>query len=697
MKKTALPILMLLTVLSAATVRSATNVWVDTFTLNVTKEALPGVTPSPVTINAVENGTATGTLTLTNGGNVAVSFSLSGSAVSTNSPYAEYEQTVSVENVDAFNPTQFAPETVFSNWDGDSTVETNIGFSTTILGTTYSNFIVNVDGTMQLTSGTDILNIYSGYTGSDFDPDWIRYKKETDRLVVAWGVNPDTTGFDPGIIQIWIHSDGTVDFLYSTGTGSSTAWYKSQRTPVEWMSATPTSGTVPKGGNVTVTFTFNGEGQPAGTENFTANVLFGNGDSASVPVNVVIGAESQQLDLPSAPTFYGPAGFITSTNITVTNSGNTALSYSIRYPSAAYTADQVDYANNWISGGDIVQSAALGSAVYELGFPFTFFGQVYTNVTVLEDGTLSFGDATIEAFANNLEVDAGASVTFRRNLSATWAVVTWNSVSPNDQSGNYTFQAVLNRDGTIRCNYLSLGAGWTNGTIQISDGTTDVSGSLSNEVTAMVTEVLVYATNTPVEVFGGKTFYGEDVVTVVGTNEVVTYASSVTGQSILFAPNARQVITAMPLTGTIAPGATADITLTGDARTLDAGGGSNVTANTTLSFAYESNTNDLAVTFIATNSMDSAYPPLSAAAVADMFGNEPLIWTEQSDSDEGRIIRWPAPQDGISRIYQVLYTPSLTQPFEAIPGAVFTNLFEFTDTDPERINSAQGYYKVSVQ
>ena len=60
-------------------------------------------------------------------------------------------------------------------------------------------------------------------------------------------------------------------------------------------------------------------------------------------------------------------------------------------------------------------------------------------------------------------------------------------------------------------------------------------------------------------------------------------------------------------------------------------------------------------------------------------------------------ICWPAPEDGVSRTYIVWYTTSLAAPFEPIAGATVTNGYYFVDEEPERINSAQGFYKVTVQ
>ena len=152
------------------------------------------------------------------------------------------------------------------------------------------------------------------------------------------------------------------------------------------------------------------------------------------------------------------------------------------------------------------------------------------------------------------------------------------------------------------------------------------------------------------------------------------------------------MITASPLSGSLAIGESTIIDLFGDARNL-----TNAETNTTvLEFNYAGNTAPLLVQFIASNQVASAALPLATIQAMWGISFEPNISVELNASGNARTIRWPVAKDGLSHTYTVWYTDNLSTPFEPISDAL-TNIYEFTDEVPERVNNTQAFYKVSVE
>jgi autotransporter-associated beta strand protein len=631
-----------------------------------------------------------------------------------NRPGGIYEVLSQSTSLRSFLPAQYAASTVITDWDDDTSLPMDIGFDMGVFGTTFTKFWVQTDGTVLLgKSGSEVarLSVYSG--GISVDTDTVRYEKTADRLVIAWDVNPTASSFDTGSLQLWLNADGTIRYLYESGiwTGGSigiSGLENSQTTtlpltansllftPSTWVTNSPEEGALSAGGSRVVTFTADAAGQSEAEYSFITPVIFSDGVTESVQVFITVVGSAGTLELPPAVTFYGRAGLITHTGITVTNSGDIALSYEISYPAGSYTAQQVDYANNWISGGTTVPAADLGEADIDIGFLFTFFGTPYTELQINEDGTLTLGSSTIRVFSNELLFDSNASVTWRRDQSGTWFAATWNNLSISGGSDDYSFQAILNRDGSIRCNYLRLGSDWTDGVIRITDSSSVVNGTLVNDDTVTVTtneEVYAVSTN---YIYIGNSKFADSVNYATNTTVTTTYSDSVMQQAVRFTPVGSQIITASPVTGTVGAGGTANITLTGDARSLNNGGSNDVSTDTTLSFAYSGGTTNLDVTFVATNSVENV---LSAAEVADMWGtsaSEPKIAAVQYEPGAARTISWPeADGDSLSRVYGVWYTPSLEEDFYLI--ATVTNGSQFVDDDADRTSNSQGYYQVTVE
>lgn len=675
MKKIALPILMLLTVLCAATAQSATNVWVDHFTLNVTKQGILTVSTNRLTFPAKTNETTTGSLTLSNEGNIPMSYTVTGDAAFSTSPYASSGITSLVASASTFYSTNFESETVLTNLN----TAIPLGF-TNNFGGEFSEVTIKKDGT--LTPDGNAATLTTGYSGDDFDMSEIRYTSDKDTLKVAWGVDPNNTTGDSGQLQLWIHANGTVDVLTDTDSG----WQKV--TKPAWIFSDPASGSIQPQQSTDLTFIFNAEDEISGQTRTFDGTIQSADDDVAIEVLVEIVDSTTDLGLPSSATIAGPAGLISSSSVTLTNTGAAALSYAINYSAQnSFSATQIPYDNNWIAGGSVLEEGYT-----ELTYPIVFLGTPYDRVLIYGNGGIALDPAVDPFFAftsTNLVYSDNATITLRESRART--VISWNDLSGSESGENYTFQAIFNRDGSIRVNYQSLGSDWQDPENSMSGVGSALYDFFTDENTILTTNEVITETIVTNDVIGNGVFSE----TVLVTNETVTteYVDVIERQSARFSPPTEQIITASPLSGVLDIGETAPISLSGDGRDLTAP----ASVSSTLTVSYEGGSKDLPVTFNVSNSVAAA--ALSAKAVQDMWGTSfvPNI-TEQSEEGGARTIRWPAPeQDGNSRTYQVLYTPSLSEAFEPIPGAVFTDVFEFVDTDPVRTGNAQGYYKVSVQ
>lgn len=260
----------------------------------------------------------------------------------------------------------------------------------------------------------------------------------------------------------------------------------------------------------------------------------------------------------------------------------------------------------------------------------------------------------------------------------TQCIVTWENVAQSGGGSDQTFQAVLNRNGTITFNYKQMEEGWSNGVIRLSNSSTVITTNLINNATSLV-ETNVTETKTVITNYSGHYPVLEAGPSIYTTNITVYYATTANRQAIHFTPSAgQQIITAAPLTGTVPAGETVSILITGNARSLTSNGSNSVTNETRLGFNHSgwvTNITAIAtniligtvttpadVIFIATNSADSAYSDPSGDQMEAMWGGNPLV-TSTQNTDGSRTISWAAPDDGLSRTYNVYYTTSLTTPW----------------------------------
>jgi len=685
--------------------------WTDSFTLPVFFGSVPAVTNTLV-IDVASGEVTNKTLALSNSGNDSATFIISDDGTI---PLSSYASSGLSSSLLPFNPIYDVPDpaTSFTNWTGSNSATMAIGFAFPMDGVFYTNFSVsvygaitlngtpagaNVSGTLPSGSSTVIAPFWSGTAAA---PSSVRYKKESDRLVVAWG---NRTGKE---FQAWLYNNGQIAYLYDPAVSGTAAIGLQDAsghqtfspgagtglllTPQSWITYSPTNGTLASLGSSNITFRADATGRSAETTNFNAYVKWSNGTTSTVAVTVNVLNMTPGLTVtPSSVTFSGPAGFITTNTVSLINTGNVALAYTITdtgAQTASYTWTNTTY--NW------KDAAAYDSNRFgwiPIGFPFSFYGNVYTQFVVSVNGAIGFGssaqtnlssDRIAAPYNGTLTTNAASHI--RYSGDANQMIVTWENVTQTGGDSNLTFQAVLNRDGSILFQYqrLSNTNAWPTTPIGLKDTVDrDVSAWLTNSLTTTVTTN--YTTT--------KTNFYDTIITVTnGTNIVVGYANTVTGQAIKFVPSRRiDVLTVSPSSGTIPVAGTNLVTLIGDARSLSAGGTNTVTASTTFAISYSGGSTNLSATFNATNSTATAY----SAQMAEYLAGTALFETSVSQSADGsRTISWPAAKDTLSRTYRVWFTTSLMSRWSLLATLQNTNSY----TDKIHANEPVIYYKVTVE
>lgn len=681
---------------------SGGQTWSGTLELDIFDRAVPSVSDPTLTIRVAPGQTGSGSVTLANDGNVSTPFMVTADE---RLPVFYTVETQSVSRI-SFWLADFQPDTVFDSWTGTDSDPMDIEFGFILFGTEYTAFSVSQYGflTLSETNGATA-QLTPFQTTAAVDPTTIRYTRPKDGLlVVAWG---NETGHE---FQLRLNADGTVEYLYEFGawgdgtiglsaeTVSQTIHHIPGQTgkdtlhlaPETWVSFSPVDETLNGFGSTRLlTFTADATAiQSPATYEFTATVNWGE-SSDEIDVTVLVEDPYIQLDVPPAFAFSGLAGYISpSAILTVTNSGNVPLTYSITdrgLSDAGYSSASVDYQWRYIpeTVDTVLPESALGADPVAIGFPFVFYGITRTNLTIWTDGTLTFNDgATINPYSANLLMDDGAQIRFVTDAGLNRFTVTWENIAePSSGEQNQTFQAVLNRDGTIRFNYMQL------------------IGRPFDEVLS-VEEIPIIETNYVIKTIGNYSQTNE-IETVVGTNIVTTYNENFDRRSFELAPGLRQVILTSPVSGSILPGSTADITLVGDARSLSGGGVNTILFNTDLDFYIEpsnplithtSAVETVSTTFTAKRSEDPFFPSLATQAA--MWGTEePVVSSEFNNADGSRLLSWPAPADLLSRTYTVLYTTSLSKDWEWL--ATLENGTSYLD---DKHNAEPViFYKVTIQ
>jgi hypothetical protein len=581
-----------------------------------------------------------------------------------------------------------------------------------VYGTKYTDFSVSQYGFVTLRSSSgQTAELRPFLRSAAFTQTSIRFKKIDNQLIIAWG---NGAGLE---CQAWLNADGTIQYLYQYGTwGSGNIGLQDSAftqpvshvpgvtdrdslllTPSSWVTNNPEEGRLSAGGTQVITFTANATNQSSGEYFFPAKVTWQDGQTSKLGVFVTVADQAPKMDLPSPFTFWGSAGLITKTNMVVTNSGNAALSYTLTdsgLQGASYNWTNTTYGWRHIpaAANYTLSPAQLGNQTLNLGFPFVYFGNVYTTLVVNANGTLSLGsNQTISPFDAAMTLDSNASVRYLVDQGSSQCTVTWENMAQSGGGSDQTFQAVLNRDGSIRFNYEQLGSGWSNGAIYLADASGTVNGTLSNSSTAVTSTNYTYVTNYVLIKKIGPAEVWDYVTECTGTNIVTAYNATANDQSLDFTPGKLRIISASPVTGTIPAGGTTNILITGDARSLTPGAPANsVTNSTTLTFSYAGISANALVTFIATNSTTAAYA--SAEALADMWGADP-VFTSQQNADGSYTLSWTQADDGISRTYRVWYTTSLSSPWVKLEPPV-VNGTSYKDIPR---NEPAIFFKVTVE
>ncbi len=372
------------TYLFAVTNRLGTQIWTDSFPVDVFRAGLPSVSPSSITINVAEGETAVNTqVVVTNAGNADISFHISNDAVWD----IAYDATPGNNGVKGFVNTYSGivlndpnPGSIYieAETHGVSSMR-SIGFNFPFYGTEYSGFYVTADGAIGLSNTTDTptysldrATLPVAGRGPLIAPFWsklsvpaghISYVRNHDYLVISYnGVSQLlTSGGINLIFQVALFTDGRMEFRYKNidgsradaatvgiqdgagsytnltvvpATGGSVLWVPQED---QWVTYVPTgSRTVGPQQSVNVTFTADATGRVEGDGlNFAARVNWSTGGSSDVLVSANVVTAAPGYSAVSALSFTGAAGRVTSVPFVITNSGTGPLEFSITDDSVA--------------------------------------------------------------------------------------------------------------------------------------------------------------------------------------------------------------------------------------------------------------------------------------------------------------------------------------------------------------------------
>ncbi len=204
---------------------TADGSWDGHFTLDVFAQGLPVLSPLFVDLSAAEGLPDTATVTVSNAGSKALSFTVSDDAF-WSAEYTRKAQSPFWHAAYTFIPlTGTSPET-----DGISEVIDFGAFDFSFYGKSYSGFYVTSDGVIGLSNSTNASALGNG--GGDLPngslpliaPFWgdlrvpssgaIQYSASTDRVVISW-IGVEEIGGATGLeFQARLYADGQIDFGY---------------------------------------------------------------------------------------------------------------------------------------------------------------------------------------------------------------------------------------------------------------------------------------------------------------------------------------------------------------------------------------------------------------------------------------------------------------------------------------------------
>jgi hypothetical protein len=607
--------------------RTAHNAWTNQFSLYVRRESQLTVSTNALTITVAPGEKASATLTLSSTGNEAVTYTFADVGNWAGQYYTVSTQTASMIRFDPIFD-ELDTNTTFTSWGTYGTTTLPIGFSFPLMGTPYANFFVSCYGavsfsaevgastTATLPSGTAALAAPFWGTTS-IDTNSIRYSKaDTNKLVVAWG---NRTGAE---FQAWLYPDGRIRYLYDQTTWTNGAIGVQQSgtlyqnvayqpgsgsesvllTPVNWVTHTPTNGTLVAGDSAVITYTADATGKSVGKTVLTNTVSMG-GTTLPITVTVNVVAATNLLTVtPSPVTFFCQAGSLTNTTMTVSNAGNTTLNYTITdtgAQAAGYSWTNVNDTFSWdtahfdANSHDAVPLLNNGDDKTDwipFGFNFPFYGTVYTAFKIDANGGIVLNSSGAIAREYDRVISAYFSVSLDDNATLRYSgdenkmVVTWENTYQDVAGPDQTFQLIAYKNGNIKCQYLSVSGTslWPNAEIYV-DNDFNTAGLETVATLKRTGEgdsgTVTYSNNYVVTTNG---YVYDTPIVVTNTTVVTNYISVVEKEAILFYPSNRIVIVASPVSGTLAPGASAPITIYGDARSLPVGGSIRVTNSTTF-------------------------------------------------------------------------------------------------------------------
>lgn len=726
--------------------------WTNTFTIEIFSRPLPEIPENTLAITVVKGSTAGGSITLENNGNQPVGFT------------AIRSPSIPPSSMDA-NWTAMRGWVNFTNPDREAPGLSNIalGFTFPFLSANYT--AVTLDASLGIvrfspTSPLLILQIFNPAASEN-----VQYKLETDRLVAQW--KDATSGQLKDLnFQVHLYKNGEVRYLYQSMGGAqvsdATIGYLFGSlnllgnspaddsttplapgsmlvlTPTFWIDATDT-GSVPAGSTAQLIFTADATGTDAVSGSYDFIVTWSDGTEETVTVDVTVQNQMPELDiLPATVNLTGPSGTLVKGTAVLSNTGNVDVNYAFAYPAAAKTANYTWIHNssfNWneTAGTEFVVPAEFRNSGFHelmpLGFAFPYFGTYYTNFSISVDGFVSLGatgptaNQIIAPYMGNLYYDNNSRI--RTSGDRRVRVVTWENMKDEDGK-DQTFQLILESNGTMTFQYLELNGtnSWIKSNIAntityltnptrpkaTGIGLKDTGSRISNQTLiwspgpdddrGTVTTSIVVTQETipdPNRDYGTKT--------ILVTNQVVVYDDPLLNHAFSFVP-AAVPITVSPVTGTLAPGETQEITIIGDARGLAV----NKTISATYNVLGGASTKPLKVNLKATAPLASAElasPAESALQDSDGDGQsdlaEILAGTDELNADSAfkanmdgsRTITWTEPSGSgeINRTYTIWFTTNLLDGWQKL--AEVTNGTSFTDEEHNDVPAI--YYKVTVQ
>jgi len=710
-----------------------TYVWPTNFTLDVYSVSDPSLITNALTIIVAEGETGSGSLILTNAGNKSSTFRVEG-GLPFETRYNVVIEPLGQEN-DWVNLGPYADlgDTYgIPNWNGDSSVPMPIGFSFPVFGTDYTTFSVGTHGAIAF-GGASVAENPNGtfpfgnspvvapfWSSLNTETTHVRYSTSHPQkapLVISWE-GPELNGVDQNgggtdlLFQTWLFEDGRIRFLYKTMNGplldagigvqngadsqeitgnpigGNSGWMIPTNTP--WVFVSPPDGLVGGLSSQKITYTANAANQRVGDTVFTNTVVWEDGSRDEIVITVKVEAANPVLIVtPNPLSFEGPAGWLSRSNLTLINTGNVALDYTvldtggggITYEALFDDFSWDDSMLDAFSGEFTVnENSDLDegyTGLFPIGFEFPFYGNTFTHISVGINGGISLGEASLmttdyiysdgatwnkEWFSvtNTLSTPAPAPsgrpdqspaligipdhfiAPYWRDLvydndSAIYysgdgnkMVITWENMAQGSEP-NQTFQAILYSDGTIRFQYFSLSGTttWVNAEIGLRD-TSD-----RTTPATLVYEGVGDFDGTVSRTLTYETvtnWYGDiAVVETTKTNVVLTYDNPLEGEAVEFDRRGRKVITVDPMSGSLAVGKTNVVTVWGDASSLTGGGTNDLPVSTEFTVSSRAPDVEVPVTFTALGAREESYADADFDGLSDVA--EILAGTDEHDED----------------------------------------------------------------